>query len=191
MNEESIEVDPENRLLSRMNRRRLDAECILDAMLSISGDLDRRMGGSEITADAENDYNYPHSSRRRAVYWPVLRNSVAEVMDVFDFANPSMVVGKRDISASAPQALYMMNSERVMELAQKTALLYLSDPRLDDSRRIKRLVQVALGRAATPQEILLFTKFLDDDSLSDVTEEQKLTQLIQTFFASVDFRYVY
>jgi hypothetical protein len=102
-----------------------------------------------------------------------------------------MVVGKRDISASAPQALYMMNSERVMELAQKTAMLYLSDPRLDDSRRIKRLVQVALGRAATPQEILLFTKFLDDDSISDVTKEQKLTQLIQTFFASVDFRYVY
>ena len=191
MNEESIEVDPENRLLSRMNRRRLDAECILDAMLSISGDLDRRMGGSEITADAKNDYNYQHASRRRAVYWPVLRNSVAEVMDVFDFANPSMVVGKRDVSASAPQALYMMNSERVMELAQKTARLYLSDPGLDDARRVKTLVQVALGRVATPQEILLFTKFLDDDSLSGVTEEQKLTQLIQTFFASVDFRYVY
>ena len=191
MNEESIDVDPENRLLSHMNRRRLDAECILDAMLSVSGDLDRRMGGSEITAAAKNDYNYQHSSRRRAVYWPVLRNSVAEVMDVFDFANPSMVVGQRDVSASAPQALFMMNSERVMDLAQKTSRMYLNDPRLDDTQRVKHLVQVAFGRAATPPEILLFTKFLDDDSLSDVTKEQKLTQLIQTIFASVDFRYVY
>jgi hypothetical protein len=69
--------------------------------------------------------------------------------------------------------------------------LYLSAPGLDDSLRVKRLVQVALGRAATPQEILLFTKFMDDDSLSDVTKEEKLTQLIQTIFASVDFRYVY
>ncbi|MBT6848938.1 MAG: DUF1553 domain-containing protein, partial [Planctomycetaceae bacterium] len=191
VNQENIEVDPENRLLSSMNRRRLSAECILDAMLSISGELDHRMGGSEITADAKNDYNYLHSSRRRAVYWPVFRNSVAEVMDVFDFANPSMVVGKRDVSASAPQALFMMNSEKVMDLAQKTARLYLSDSGLDNALRIKRLVQVAFGRAATPQEMLLFTRFLDDDSVSDVTKEQKLTQLIQTIFASVDFRYVY
>ena len=191
MNQDSDAVDPENRLLSRMNRRRLSAECILDAMLSISEDLDRRMGGSEITVGAKNDYNYQHSSRRRAVYWPVFRNSVAEVMDVFDFANPSMVVGKRDISASAPQALFMMNSERVMDLAQKTARLYLSDSELDDAQRVKRLVQVAVGRVATPQEILLFTQFLDDDSLSDVTKEQKLAQLIQAMFASVDFRYVY
>jgi hypothetical protein len=149
------------------------------------------MGGSEITAEAKNDYNYQHSSRRRAVYWPVLRNSVAEVMDVFDFANPSMVVGQRDVSASAPQALFMMNSELVMDLAQKTARLSLSDPELDDVLRVKRLVQLAFGRTATPQEILLFTKFMDDDSLSDVTKEEKLTQLIQTIFASVDFRYVY
>jgi len=191
MNQDSDAVDPDNRLLSRMNRRRLSAECILDAMLSISEDLDRRMGGSEITVGAKNDYNYQHSSRRRAVYWPVFRNSVAEVMDVFDFANPSMVVGKRDISASAPQALFMMNSERVMDLAQKTARLYLSDSELDDAQRVKRLVQVAVGRVATPQEILLFTQFLDDDSLSDVTKEQKLAQLIQAMFASVDFRYVY
>ncbi|MBT4695115.1 MAG: DUF1553 domain-containing protein [Planctomycetaceae bacterium] len=191
VNQENIEVDPENRLLSSMNRRRLSAECILDAMLSISGNLDRRMGGSEIATDTQNDYNYLHASRRRAVYWPVLRNSVAEVMDVFDFANPSMVVGQRDVSASAPQALFMMNSERVMDLAEKTARLYLSDPGLDDTLRIKKLVQVALGRPATPQEILLFTKFLDDDSVSDVTKEQKLAQLIQTMFASVDFRYLY
>jgi hypothetical protein len=191
MNDESIKVDPENRLLSRMNSRRLDAECILDAMLCVSGDLDRRMGGPEITAAAQNDYNYQHSSRRRAVYWPVLRNSVAEVMDVFDFANPSMVVGQRDVSASAPQALFMMNSERVMDLAQKTAKLYLRDPSLDDAHLVKDLVQVAFGRVATPREILLFTKFLDDDSLSDVTKQEKLTQIIQAIFASVDFRYVY
>jgi hypothetical protein len=191
MNEKNIEADPENRLLSRMNRRRLDAECILDAMLSVSGDLDGRMGGSEITAADKNDYNYQHSSRRRAVYWPVFRNSVAEVMDVFDFANPSMVVGQRDISASAPQALFMMNSEWVMDLAQKTARLYLIDSGLDDTQRVKVLVQAAFGRAATSQEILLFTKFLDDDSVSDVTQEEKLTQLVQTIFAAVDFRYVY
>ena len=52
-------------------------------------------------------------------------------------------------------------------------------------------MQAAFGRAATSQEILLFTKFLDDDSVSDVTQEEKLTQLVQTIFAAVDFRYVY
>ncbi|MEC7566169.1 MAG: DUF1553 domain-containing protein [Planctomycetota bacterium] len=188
---ESTKQDPENRLLSRMNRRRLDAECILDAMLLVSGSLDQQLGGSEINAGTANDYNYVHGSRRRAVYWPVLRNSIAEVLSVYDFANPSMVVGSRDISASAPQALFMMNSERVMNLANQAAQDLLRIPDLDDRQRIQRVIIMILGRDATEQEIKITTEYLVNNDTHRLTETERWTNVIQALFASLDFRYVY
>ena len=104
------ESDPDNRLLWRMNRRRLDAESLLDAMLAISGRLRTDLGGSQIRSGTTNDYNYRHDSNRRALYWPVLRNSLPELFRVFDFANPSMVTGRRENSSTTPQALFLMNN---------------------------------------------------------------------------------
>ncbi|MEC9092333.1 MAG: DUF1553 domain-containing protein [Planctomycetota bacterium] len=186
-----LEKDLDNRLLARMNWRRLDAECILDGLLKVSGNLNSELTGSEIRAGTKTDYNYVHRSGRRAVYWPVLRNSVAEVLDVFDFANPSMVVGARDISASASQALFMINSEQVMDLAQQTAALMLRNQKVNDRQRIQLMTATLLGRDATAEEISITLKFLEGQKSPGATRQEKWAQIIQAVFASIDFRYVY
>src|SRR5205823_6533739 len=64
-------VDPENRLLGRASRRRLDAECLRDAILSTSGELSSEMGGPTFPATLDADYGYKHADTRRSVYSPV------------------------------------------------------------------------------------------------------------------------
>ncbi|MFO0909082.1 MAG: DUF1549 domain-containing protein [Isosphaeraceae bacterium] len=73
-------ADPENRLLWRQNRRRLDAECIRDTMLSVSGVLRRDMGGPGFPADLSADYDYKDVQTRRSVYVPVFRNAMPGVV---------------------------------------------------------------------------------------------------------------
>ena len=87
------------------------------AILFVSGRLQTHLGGSLIRPDTSNDYNYRHNSNRRALYWPVLRNSLPELFRVFDFANPSMVTGRRESSATTPQALFLMNNPWVITQA--------------------------------------------------------------------------
>ena len=101
------------------NRRRLDAECIRDAMLSASGRLRSEMGGRSFPPDLDGRLRLRHSSdARRSVYDPVFRNALPDLFEVFDFADPSMVVGRRNASTVAPQALFLMNHPFVLEQAR-------------------------------------------------------------------------
>ena len=114
------EVDPENRLLWRMTRRRMEAEVIRDSLLAVSGNLDNRVGGKTLPHanfvnlnDGKSRDPALYASNSRSVYLPVLRSALYEVFETFDFANPSMINGKRSTTTVAPQALFMMNSELV------------------------------------------------------------------------------
>ena len=114
------EVDPENRLLWRMTRRRMEAEVIRDSLLAVSGNLDNRVGGKTLPHanfvnlnDGKSRDPALYASNGRSVYLPVLRSALYEVFETFDFANPSMINGKRSTTTVAPQALFMMNSELV------------------------------------------------------------------------------
>jgi hypothetical protein len=189
-NESGLAKDPENRLLWRMNRRRLDAECLLDAMLAINGQLRSEIGGSTIRSGTRNDYNYQHQSQRRAVYWPVFRNSLPAIFDVFDFANPSMVTGRRDSSSTAPQALFLMNNPWVMEQADHAAAQLLSRPGLDDRQRLQQLVLATLGREPTLKEQRSITVYLASE-VDQKKRSEKWAQVFQIFFASMDFRYLH
>src|SRR5262249_51051627 len=101
----AVAADPENRLLARQNRRRLGAECLRDTMLAVSGRLTLDRGGPTYPAKLAADYHYQHTDTRRSVYAPVFRNALPELFAVFDFADPSMVTGQRNVSTVAPQAL--------------------------------------------------------------------------------------
>ena len=103
-----------------MTRRRMEAEVIRDSLLAVSGNLDNRVGGK--TLPHANFVNLNggksrdpalYASNGRSVYLPVLRSALYEMFETFDFANPSMINGKRSITTVAPQALFMMNSELV------------------------------------------------------------------------------
>src|SRR5207302_558413 len=78
-------VDPENRLLWRMNRRRLDAECIRDGMLAISGQLSPQGGGPTFKAELKSDFAYKApADTRRSVYLPAFRNATPEILEAFE-----------------------------------------------------------------------------------------------------------
>ncbi|MFP6768379.1 MAG: DUF1553 domain-containing protein [Planctomycetaceae bacterium] len=186
-----LKVDPENRLLWRMTRRRLDAESLLDAILTINGRMRSEIGGSMIRAGTPNDYDYRHDGDRRAVYWPVLRNSLPDIFKVFDFANPSMVVGRRDNSSNAPQALLMMNNPWVIEQADHAAVRLLAQTQLDDQGRLEQVVQATLGRPASPHERRTILAFVGSGSEDQKTRRRRWAQVVQALFSSMDFRYLH
>jgi len=182
--------DPANRLFWRMNRRRLDAESLLDAVLSVSGRLQPDLGGPLIRPGTTNDYNYRHDSNRRALYWPVLRNSLPDLFKVFDFANPSMVTGQRENSSTTPQALFLMNNPWVLQQADHAADRLLGLPQLDDRQRLRLAVQATLGRSPTAGELESMLVFVGSANDDQKARRRKWSQAVQVLFASIDFRYL-
>ena len=153
--EVGMRIDPENRLLWRSNRKRLDAECLRDSMLLVAGRLDLASGGPTIRPGVAADFDYVDGSLRRSVYVPVLRNSLPQLFEVFDFPDPSSVVGRRNRSTVAPQALYMMNDPFVREQATAAARKLLSEQPGGDDRAIDFCFRQTLGRAPNRRGVRL------------------------------------
>ncbi|MBI5773889.1 MAG: DUF1553 domain-containing protein [Verrucomicrobia bacterium] len=106
------QIDPNNRLLWRANIRRLEFEALRDSLLAIGGRLDLRMFGKPVELNKE-----PYSPRR-TVYGMIDRGNIPEVLNHFDFANPSLSTGKRYDTIVPQQALFFMNSPLVVEQAR-------------------------------------------------------------------------
>jgi hypothetical protein len=179
-------VDPENRLLWRMNRKRIDAESLRDTILSVSGQLRLEMGGRTFPSGLAVDYGFRHEDTRRSVYSPVFRNALPEFFEVFDFADPSMVVGHRDASIVAPQALFLMNHPFVIDQARRAAHRLLAEVDLDDEGRVRRAYQLTLGRPPTPSECRIGLGFLARGQ----ADEEAWASLFQALFSSIDFRFL-
>ncbi len=185
----SLRIDPENRLMWRMNRRRLDAECIRDAMLSVSGQLKPDAGGPTFKSGLTSDFTYKQTDTRRSVYLPVFRNALPEIFEVFDFADPSVGTGRRNVSTVAPQALFMLNHPWVSEQARATAARLLAEKQWpDDSARLARAYRLTLGRPPTPAEQQSALAFLQQSTTS--MPQEAWPQVFHALFASMDFRYV-
>ena len=183
-------ADPENRLLTRAPRRRLDAECLRDAMLMVGGELEFAVGGKTIKPGTAADYGYPHDSRRRSLYVPALRNSLPAIFKVFDFADTSVVSGERNRSTTSQQALFFMNDPFVTHAAQQAAARSLGRQDLDDAGRIELAYRSALGRAPSDAERQTSLEFIHSAIASGAKAEDAWTQLWQAIFASLDFRFL-
>jgi hypothetical protein len=179
-------ADPENRWLSHQNRRRLDAECLLDAILTVNGRRNDEIGGNTIRPGVADDYGYLQASQRRAVYWPVFRNSLPEIFEVFDFADTSTPSGSRNASTVAPQALFFLNDKWIAEQAISAAESLLAQPLANDSDRIEFLFQSTFGRSPTSQERNLAVRVLSEDR----PPQTAWSLIYQSVFATFDFRYV-
>ncbi len=160
LNPKGEELDPENILLWRMPRRRLEAEAIRDAVMSSSGALDFTMGGSLLTykdrqyvANTAKGSSVDYDRPIRSVYVPVLRSSMYEVFSAFDLPDPTMSNGDRDSTVVAPQALFMMNSSVILNHSRKLAEKLLADSSLDAAGRVKTAYERALTRPASNHEI--------------------------------------
>ncbi|HIN94022.1 MAG TPA: DUF1553 domain-containing protein, partial [Planctomycetes bacterium] len=169
--------------------RRLEAENLLDAILMISGQLQLEIGGPLVRGGTPNDYNYRHEGRRRAIYWPVLRNSLPDIFQVFDFANPSMVTGRRDVSSTSSQGLFMMNNPWVIEQSEQAAVRLLEQSQWNDRQRLQWLMRATVGRPATEKELTLTLAFVESASADESSRRLKWAQVVQALFSSLDFRY--
>jgi hypothetical protein len=183
----TVAADPENRLFGRANRRRLEAEAIRDTMLTVSGKLTPFAGGRNFADSVAADYGYKHTSTARSVYLPVFRNALPDVFEAFDFADPSMVVGKRSTSTVAPQALFLMNNPFPVEQARAAAARLLAENHPTDDARLTRAYRLALGRAPTDGERRAALRFLANQSGDP---RAAWATVFQAVFASADFRYV-
>ncbi|NND97780.1 MAG: DUF1553 domain-containing protein [Pirellulaceae bacterium] len=186
---EQAVIDPENKLLWRMNRKRLRAEDIRDTLLFVSGSLDETFGGPNVSEGTKSEYGYRFTSSRRSVYVPVFRNTLPEVFEVFDFADPNIQRGSRTSSTIASQALLLMNHPFVIDQCEKAAEQLLQIDPFSTSSAIEQAYLQVIGRSPTVEEIEIVAPFLDE--VSDPTEKVSRWALIfQTLFECVDFRYL-
>jgi Protein of unknown function (DUF1549)/Protein of unknown function (DUF1553)/Planctomycete cytochrome C len=158
--DKTMAADPENTLLSRFNRQRLDVEEIRDGMLAIDGTLDSTMGGTLQTGfgtDSENSAGRlslnPETVKRRTVYLPLRRSNLPTLLNLYDFGDATTVNGKRSLTNVAPQALFMMNSEFVTERAKNVTKALLENTGLSDRDRMEEMFVKALDRKPAPDEV--------------------------------------
>ncbi len=156
--EQAEMIDPENQLLWKFNRQRLEAEQLRDALLAVSGRLDACIGGKSVPL-RNRQFVFDHTSKdfttyeslRRAVYLPIIRNNVYTLFEQFDFPDPTMPTGNRQATVVAPQALLMLNDRLVMDCADSLAQRVCSDYS-QAAERIDWAYQSAFGRTADPHE---------------------------------------
>ncbi len=190
-------IDPENRLLWRQNRRRLDVEAMRDAILSASGLLDRTMFGRTMKSPKQDGPNanigemtYVFDDARRSVYTPIFRNRLLEIFDSFDFANPNVSLGRRNVTTVPTQALYLMNSPFVMDQSREAARELLSASGLTDEQRLMFAYRTTLGRSPTAREQAIALRVVAPSAENTAPSPIAWERLFQALFASVDFRYV-
>jgi hypothetical protein len=171
------EVDADNKLLWRANRRRLEVETIRDTVLQVAGDLDPGRGGPSLPLTAQNVHTIApffledeaiiedRVKYRRTVYQPIMRNSQMEGIDIlnlFDFKDPDQVVGTRIPTVVPTQTLYLMNSSFLKEESTRLADRLLKDKSLDDAGRVSFIIMASLNRPATDRDIQQARQFLSD-----------------------------
>ncbi len=199
--EASSAADPDNNLLWRFRRRRLTAEEMRDSIIAQGTGLDMRMGGSllkvknrkYVTGTAGDGITNEFINHRRSVFLPVIRSSVFEVLQAFDFPDPAVPAGTRQTSTVAAQALMLLNSDLAEEqtLAMAKRLLDISD----DRQRVIVAFDQALNREPHDDEIVLALTFVSQlrQSIADVEKEANLKSwqsYCRVLLSSNEFAYV-
>lgn len=183
---EGIAADPENRLLWRMNRQRLEFEAIRDAYLAVSDKLDPALGGRPVDL-----WKAPFSPRR-AVYGYIDRQDLPGVFRVFDFANPDVSNDQRPKTTVPQQALFAMNSPFVLEQVRQLAARPEIAGEADPAKRVAALYRIVFARPAEPEEIELALKFIQSPHAAGESQSKLSTweQYAQVLLSTNEFVFV-
>ncbi|WP_435010705.1 DUF1553 domain-containing protein [Tundrisphaera lichenicola] len=154
--ERAVQIDPENRLLWRMNPRRLTFEESRDTLLSISGELDLRIGGR-----AEDLFEGSTTNVRRTLYGLVDRQFLPSVLRVFDFANPDLHVPSRSETTVPQQALFAMNHPF---LANRARALVARISTEDADQAVRHLYRSVYQRDPTDSQVQAARAFLESSA---------------------------
>lgn len=189
----AFQGDPENKWLWRMPKRRLEAEALRDAMLFVSGELNVERPGGSLVATLIGDRPISliglnkklpkdlDGSTHRSVYLPVIRDRLPDVLNLFDFAEPSLVTGSRETTNVPVQAFYLMNSTFVQDRAQSLAARLKSET-TNNEEIVKHTFQLCLGRTPNVNETARSLEFLNDH------DELTLLSFCQAMLCTAEFR---
>jgi hypothetical protein len=189
-------ADPENRLYWRMPLRRLEAEEIRDAILATSGMLDLTRGGSllhvknrQFLFDHTSKDGTKYDSRKRSLYLPVIRNNLYDVFQLFDATDATVLDGNRSTTVVAPQALFMLNSDLVLEASQNLAALVTAET-ASPPARIESLYLRAFGRRPTDAEVKRAVAYIDKLQASGKDEIEAWSSFSHVVFSANEFIYL-
>ncbi|WP_339731187.1 PSD1 and planctomycete cytochrome C domain-containing protein [uncultured Gimesia sp.] len=197
-----LDADPENKLLCRHNRRRLDAESLRDSILAANGQLNREPGlGSSIAnvdemVNKAGNLHLPH--QHRSIYLCLLRHSEPPELSAFDLPDSTKPVGKRNETTLPTQSLFLINSDFLVEQSQLFAKDILSNPKLDDTGRVHLVYRRALNRAPESSELeraLALIQDVDNALKTEISQDEirRITvwaTLCQALLNTNEFRYV-
>jgi Protein of unknown function (DUF1553) len=151
---ECEKADPDNRLLWKMNRRRLDFEAMRDALLAVGGKLDQKIGGPSVSNIMAA------GSSRRTLYGHLDRLNLPGLYRTFDFPSPDATSAQRDLTTVPQQALFMMNNPFVLECAAQV----LRRPELggekQPARKVEKIYRLLYARSPLNAELTLAREFL-------------------------------
>jgi hypothetical protein len=175
----SLKSDPENEFYSRFPRQRLDGEIIRDALLFVSGQLNRDFGGPSVMPPLPVELaetllpgqwktsEIPADHNRRSIYVFARRNLRYPIFDAFDRPDAGASCARRDRSTTAIQALQLLNSDLAFTAATNLRDQLLQENSTTSSwnteRLIERLFNITLSRRPTPAEIQKLTTILETD----------------------------
>ena len=192
--------DPDSRLLWRFAPQLLEGEAIRDGILAVSGQLDTEHLQTSQVAEiskqqalgrqreiGRRDYytkDVDWNVKYRSVYLPMTRGMIPDVLATFDAADPNLVVGARKLTIVPTQALYLANSDLVVEESVNTAKGILQNP---ESERLKAAYELILGRLPDAGERATIEEFLKNAD----NDQKSWSRICQTLFCSGEFRTIY
>ncbi len=184
-NAEGRRKDPDNRLLGRGNRRRLDVESWRDALLAVAGQLDRSFGGPTLDLGTANN-------RRRTVYAKVSRHELNGLLRLFDFPDANITSERRTETTVPQQQLFVLNSPFFVAQAKALAARVKAEA-ADEETRVRRAYLLAYGRPATDAEVSLALHYLaavDDPAEAGRNQLTRWERYAQALLAANEFLYV-
>jgi hypothetical protein len=189
----ALAIDPDNKLLWRANRRRLEGEALRDAMLSVSGDLNGQMHGPSckpklpqgVSKYAWKPDADPFDQQRRSIYVLAMRNMRYPLFDAFDQPDLHNSCARRAQTTTAPQALLLLNGEFTLERAERWAAELRKSHGSNMDELLRHAMRGAWGRPPSDAELSLGRRFLGEQA-----QASALVDLCHVLLNSNEFLYV-
>eukprot|EP00456_Euglypha_rotunda_P045451 TRINITY_DN35_c1_g1_i1.p1 TRINITY_DN35_c1_g1~~TRINITY_DN35_c1_g1_i1.p1 ORF type:complete len:804 (-),score=211.46 TRINITY_DN35_c1_g1_i1:10789-13200(-) len=177
----SVAVDPDNHLLSRMNRRRLEIEPWRDSMLVIAGALNDRMEGPGTDLDQL-------ANLRRTIYGRIGRDEQNDMLRIYDFPPPTSHSPSRDITTTPLQQLFVFNSDFVDQQSTRLAQRLLAYPAESTAKRIEHCYAILFQRSPNARELEIGEQFLT--AMATESEEERWHRYVQSLVGLNEFMFI-
>jgi cytochrome c553 len=199
---QALQIDPENQLLWKHTRRPLDAESMRDAMLAVSGNLDRSKPGPHPFPDVNtwgftihHPFHAVYQSSQRSVYLMQQRNRRNPYLELFDSADPNVSIAKRQPTVTPTQALFLMNSKFVHDQADALAKRTVSAAETTE-QRMQLAFEIGHGRQPSKPDFDAAVNFISNyqEKLANpdqaASEQQAWSALARVILTSNRFLFV-